>query len=124
MSEFSWKALAATLAQSDYLQPGDDLSTQRGIVATAAAIAERMSYCDRMHHVTWKPVRLQEASQAPTVALDASKSSPGPGGFKIAQPAPTPSLPPSDGAAEALPAPEMLRRLRTPIPLEPQSDWF
>jgi hypothetical protein len=43
MSAFSWKALQTELSTSSYLLPDDDLSSQRGIIATAIAIADRMT---------------------------------------------------------------------------------
>lgn len=102
-----WKALRAQLAVSDYLEPGDDLTTQRGIIATATAILDRMSFSDRMHHVTWKPVRLQAPLQAPQKPVDEPKTaSGGPGGLLV-KTSPEPRLPPGGGIALRVPVPEV-----------------
>jgi hypothetical protein len=58
MSAFSWKALRDQLAVSSYLMPDDDITSQRGLIATAIAIADRMTCSPEMREVTWKPVRL------------------------------------------------------------------
>ncbi len=54
----NWSALRDELAASAYLEPEDDLTTQRGIVATALAIVERMSIETR--EISWRPYRLLE----------------------------------------------------------------
>jgi hypothetical protein len=48
MSAFSWKALQAELSTSSYLLPDDDITSQRGIIATAMAIADRMTCSEAM----------------------------------------------------------------------------
>lgn len=101
MSDFNWKNLRTNLAKSAYIQPADDLSTQRGIVAAAIAILDRMSNCERMREVTWKPLRLV----AKETAAPAPKPSPKPGddrGLKIVNPHPLPVMPPSPVHADEL----------------------
>ena len=58
MTAFSWKNLQAELSASVYLSPEDDILSQRGIIATAMAIADRMTNSEVLREVTWKPVRL------------------------------------------------------------------
>ncbi len=60
-----WKALRDELATSSYLDPSDDLTTQRGIVATSIAILDRMS--NELREVSWRPVRLLKPASAPVV---------------------------------------------------------
>ena len=50
------------LLNSPYLEAGDDVKTQRGIVATAMAIVDRMSNSEKMREVTWKPARVAKMS--------------------------------------------------------------
>ena len=57
---FSWKALQSELSNSPYLMPDDDIKTQRGLIATASAILERMANSVEMREVSWKPVRLSK----------------------------------------------------------------
>lgn len=100
-----WKALRAQLAVSDFLEPGDDLTTQRGIIATAVAISERMFYSVPG---TWTPSRLRDkARQAPALALDASEPTEGPAGGLKVQASPEPRLPPGGGIALRVPVPEV-----------------
>ena len=70
MSAFSWKNLQAELSTSSYLDASDDLSTQRGLIAAAIPIADRMSNSEEMREVTWKPVRL--SLKPVVVSLDSS----------------------------------------------------
>ena len=51
--------------------PDDDITSQRGLVATAIAIADRMSNSENMREVTWTPVRF--ALKANEVTLDSSE---------------------------------------------------
>jgi hypothetical protein len=76
MSAFSWKALRDQLAVSSYLMPDDDITSQRGLIATAIAIAERMSNSENTREVTWKPVRL--TLKPVSVTLDSSVVTPKP----------------------------------------------
>lgn len=99
-----WKALRAQLAVSDFLEPGDDLTTQRGIIATAIAITERMSFTDRMHHVSWQPVRLRSPLQAPEKAVETPKPAAGGPGGLLVKASPEPRLPQPGGAAVKVPA--------------------
>ena len=50
------------LLNSPYLEASDDVKTQRGIVATAMAIVDRMSNSEKMREVTWKPARVAKMS--------------------------------------------------------------
>ena len=70
MTAFSWKNLQAELSTSSYLDASDDLSTQRGLIAAAIPIADRMSNSEEMREVTWKPVRL--SLKPVVVSLDSS----------------------------------------------------
>jgi len=99
---FSWRALQAELAASPYLLPDDDLSTQRGIVATAVAITQRMS--DDYRHLSWQPARLwaRPAPEKPVDAPSAPEAPEGPGGCKVA-PAALPRVPRPGGAAVMVP---------------------
>jgi len=56
MTAFSWKALQAELSASPYLSPEDDILSQRGIIATAMAIMDKMTNSEVLREVTWKPV--------------------------------------------------------------------
>ncbi len=91
-----WKALRDELAASSYLDPADDLTTQRGIVATALAIVERMS--DELREVSWRPVRLQE--KAPVKPLTPAPALAGgqPGNAPVLA-VPTPRKPTPGGMA-------------------------
>ena len=71
MTAFSWKNLQAELSTSSYLDASDDLSTQRGLIAAAIPIADRMSNSEEMREVTWKPVRLSLKSNE--VTLESTK---------------------------------------------------
>jgi hypothetical protein len=62
MYAFSWKALQSELSNSPYLMPEDDILSQRGIIATAQAILDRMTNSENLREVTWKPVRLSMKS--------------------------------------------------------------
>lgn len=99
MTDFSWHALRDQLARSTYLDPSDDLSSQRGLVATAAAIAERMS--DSIRDVSWTPVRILERRlPRATPALPVASSPPaGPGRGALIEQRPLPSLRPPGGIA-------------------------
>lgn len=77
----NWKALRDELAASSYLDPADDLTTQRGIVATALAIVERMS--DELREVSWKPVRLLEKAASKPLTLDAGQGADKPGNAPV-----------------------------------------
>ena len=103
MNGFSWKALCDQLSTSRYLQPGDDLSSQRGLVATAAAIAERMS--DDARHFPWVPARLV-AARARRVEPFSPQGLNGSthGGQLVTAPVPPPRAPRPGGAAVPLPA--------------------
>ena len=71
MSAFSWKNLQAELSASVYLSPEDDILSQRGIIATAMAIMDRMTNSEVLREVTWKPVRLSLKSNE--VTLESTK---------------------------------------------------
>jgi len=114
MTAFTWRALRDQLAASPYLLPGDDISTQRGLVATpevfskGVAILQRMS--DDTRHCTWTPERLwsfDKRSGRQTPGKPAHASSPElatdlPGGVKVA-PATSPRVPRPGGMAVAVP---------------------
>src|SRR5215831_16051900 len=98
MTAFTWKALQSELATSPYLLPGDDISTQRGLVATSVAILQRMS--DDTRHCTWTPERLW-GRRTPEKPAHASSSEPAtdlPGGALVS-PAASPRAPRPGGFA-------------------------
>lgn len=95
---FSWKALQMQLRASCYICPGDDTTTQRGLIATAAAIIERMSLDVR--EVTWTPQRVldQRARTAHVVIIgfDPGHETPAQdcdGGALVLNPVPPPNKP-------------------------------
>lgn len=98
---FSWKKLRDELAMSEYLSPEDDLRSQRGVVAAATAIMERMSNSERMREVTWQPVRLATAATL-VIPLPEVKPKPKPkgknGNARVTNPTPVPVLPGPAGA--------------------------
>lgn len=95
---FSWKALQRELQASAYLDPADDLSTQRGLVATAMAILDRMS--GDLGHVSWQPLRISEKKARMQDALAGETPD---GRYAVAKPEPQPSSPRPGGAAVAVP---------------------
>jgi hypothetical protein len=100
---FSWRALRDQLAQSVYLMPENDLATQRGIVATAMAIAERMS--DDTRHVSWMPVRILAKREARAKAYRPSSAPSAMDGGALVKADPRPSQPRPGGTAVAVPVP-------------------
>jgi hypothetical protein len=92
----NWKALRDELAASSYLDPEDDLTTQRGIVATALAIVERMS--GELREVSWRPVRLLEKTAAKPLSLDDRKGADKPGNAPVRS-TPMPRKPAPGGIA-------------------------
>lgn len=121
---FSWKALQAELAASAYLEPTDDVSTQRGLVATAIAITERMLRygCN----VPVRPVPLEAVAvdlealeQAVTPAPSPSSDPPG---EAAVQPPPPPKTPPgAPGVAVILP--HALAKRAALKALQPEIVW-
>jgi hypothetical protein len=97
-----WKALRAELATSEFFEKGDDLSTQRGIVATAIAILDRMSNSERLREVSWRPVRLvgKVAPTVPNLSAPATEKGNDPILVKT-----TPRKPAPGGIALSLPRP-------------------
>ncbi len=92
----NWSALRDELQASSYLDPEDDLTTQRGIVATALAIVERMSIETR--EVSWRPYRLLEKAAGKPLALDGSGPTDRPGNAPV-RAVPVPHKPQPGGMA-------------------------
>lgn len=86
---FTWKGLRDELTASAWLDVSDDLTTQRGLIATAEAIVERMS--DETRHVSWRPVRLATASVKEGRGRDLPGS--GDGGAIVEKPSVAPRAP-------------------------------
>lgn len=110
---FTWKSLQAELSVSPFLEAEDDLNTQRGLIATAAAIVDRMSNSENMRAVTWKPYRLIQ-KEAATLVLDeppVSEPKPGSGNALVENPVPLPPLPGPAPAYAPTPA-----RVLEPVP--------
>jgi len=105
----NWAALRNELQASTYLEPEDDLTTQRGIVATALAIVERMSVETR--DVSWRPYRLLQKVTETPLTLDGSQGADKPGNAPVPV-APTPRKPQPGGMAVDLPR---LSRLATTL---------
>jgi hypothetical protein len=99
MSKFSWKKLADTLAQSDYLDATDDLTTQRGVIAASVAILNRMLMSERLNDVSWTPERLRDKS-ASTYRAPPSPAPATDDGLKVFGAVPSPVLPPTPAFAE------------------------
>lgn len=105
LEPFSWRNLYGQLVGSTYLQPGDDLSSERGLAETACKIIERMH--DDMRLVPWTPERLRAkgAAKAPAAVQVAPAPSPGAqggnpsGGSRVTAPQPVPRQPNGGGQA-------------------------
>jgi hypothetical protein len=100
----NWKSLRAELAASAWLQPDDDIDTQRGLVATSIAILERMRDGERLRTVSWTPQRILERRTArlPPAPGHYPKPRPGPsneGGGALVRAEPKPCLPRPGGEA-------------------------
>lgn len=134
-TQFSWKALQAQLAQSEFLRPGDDLGSQRGLIATSAAILERMAIANaRATHGTWTPERVLYAKMPRQPRSEPAQAvcGAGPtGGALIVKKPPAPSQPRPGGFAVAIPDREPVgigappaRRPAQPVVTGGADDWF
>ena len=99
---FTWKALQAQLAASPHLEATDDLSTQRGLLATSDAILQRM-----LRHGLNIPVvpvshTAPPPAERPAPLVRSSVERPNAGALPVA-PAPAPIAPRPSGAAVRLP---------------------
>jgi hypothetical protein len=112
---FSWRNLQVCLRTSPYVLASDDLTTQRGLVATAAAILERQAISlARATHVSWTPqavIDRRVARQCPTSPRGVAQDAPPPagpsGGSLIEKRPPAPSQPRPGGSAVRIPLPEV-----------------
>lgn len=102
---FSWRGLQCELQASPYLDLADDLSTQRGLVAAAMAILDRMS--GDTGNVSWTPARMSTRRTA-ALASQALHGPPVIDGGQLVKAAPEPSQPRPGGAAVAVPALEII----------------
>jgi len=131
---FSWKALQAQLRQSEYLLPTDDVSSQRGIIATSAAILERIAIANaRETGGTWTPQHVIErriGRPARPVAPGAVCGAGPAGGALIVKKPPAPSQPRPGGSAVAIPnaGPAVIGSVvparPAPAPVGGGDDWF
>lgn len=103
-SPFNWQALQAQLRASPWLEPTDDTSSQRGLIATAQAIIDRMSNSEHMREVSWQPARLANRLPRPVASLPSGEPPAlGSGTTRVERPLPAPRGPLPGGAAVAVP---------------------
>jgi hypothetical protein len=107
---FSWKKLKTELSNSDYLLPADDLSSQRGIIAAAEAILDRMANGERLREVSWDGLASKRRKAVATASngkggngKDGSGGAKPSGNSLVLNPAPKPVLPGPTGNAVKIP---------------------
>lgn len=99
-----WRALRDQLAASAFIDPADDLLTQRGLVATAVAITERMAdrhfpLAERQAHLAARIEANKPAPAAPALPVAARAPDDPIGGNAVAKPVPAPRAPRPGGNA-------------------------
>lgn len=103
-SPFNWQALQTQLRASPWLEPTDDTNSQRGLIATAQAIIDRMSNSEQLRHVSWQPARLATRLPKPVASLPAGEPPTlGSGATRVERPLPAPRGPLPGGIAVAVP---------------------
>lgn len=115
-----WTELRQQLQASPFLLPTDDLSCQRGIVATSIAVLDRISNSAAMREVSWQPTRLVAKADAklaaaldsPTKPQSGPSSSPRP---NVPSPVPPPRGPRPGGATVRVPIPGLIVPARVEI---------
>lgn len=103
-SPFNWQALQTQLRASPWLEPTDDTNSQRGLIATAQAIINRMSNSERMREVSWQPARLAKGLPKAVASLPSGEPPTlGSGATRVERPLPAPRGPLPGGVAVAVP---------------------